>query len=154
MIDPITAFAIAQSAVSGIKKAIALGKDVQGLAGEFSKFFDAKDAVVTASSRKGGKQSATGEALQIVMQAKALQDAEMELKQLLIYSGNAQLWDQMLLERNRINRERAKDERDAKAAKAKAAKKMREIAGALVLTAAIVCFLIGVALATLELSKG
>ena len=154
MIDPFTAFAVAQSAVAGIKKAVALGKDIHGLAGEFSKFFDAKDTVVTASAKTGNKQSATGEALQIVMQAKALHDAETELKQLLIYSGNAQLWDQMLMERNRINRDRAKAERDATTLREKAAKRMREIVGALALTAAIVCFLIGVALATLEITKG
>jgi len=41
MIDPVTAFAMAQAAVAGIKKAVALGKDISGLVGEFSRFFDA-----------------------------------------------------------------------------------------------------------------
>ncbi len=53
MIDPFTAFAAAQAAVAGIQKAIKLGKDVNGLVGEFSRFFDARDAVQKAANDAG-----------------------------------------------------------------------------------------------------
>ena len=46
--DPITiglAFSAAQTAVSHIKQAIALGKDVNSLVGQFSKFFESSDAI-------------------------------------------------------------------------------------------------------------
>ena len=46
--DPITiglAFATAQTAVKQIKDAIALGKDVHGLIGQFSKFFESSDVI-------------------------------------------------------------------------------------------------------------
>ena len=49
VMDPITiglAFTAAQTAVSQIKQAIALGKDVHGLVGQFSKFFESSDATL------------------------------------------------------------------------------------------------------------
>ena len=54
--DPITiglAFSAAQSAVGYIKQAIALGKDVNGLVGQFSKFFEASifDCVLAKDSK-------------------------------------------------------------------------------------------------------
>ena len=113
MIDPFTAFAAAQAAVKGIKAVIALGKDVQSASGDILKFFDAKDAVIKASTdptKAGVKKSDTSAAMELVLNAHALQEAEKELHQYLIYSGNSQLWDQMLLERNRIQKERKAEE--------------------------------------------
>ena len=56
MIDPITAFAAARAAVSGIQAAIKLGKDLQGITGDVIKFFDAKD-VVAKQAVKDPKKS-------------------------------------------------------------------------------------------------
>jgi hypothetical protein len=128
MIDPFTAFAAAQAAVKGIKAVIALGKDVQSASGDILKFFDAKDAVVAASNnpRVAGK-SDTSAAMELVLKAHALKTAEKELREFLVYSGQGQLWDQMLLERNRIVAERKSEAlcllkiKDKKAADLKAA---------------------------------
>ena len=38
MIDPITAFATAQTAVAAIKKGIQLGKDIGGISSDLAKF--------------------------------------------------------------------------------------------------------------------
>ncbi len=112
--DPITAFAAAQAAVLGIQKAIKLGKDINGLVGEFGKFFDAKDVVQKAANDKAKKgQSDTGKAMEIVMQANALREAEEQLKHQLVYGGYPELWEMMLRERMKIKQERAKAERDA-----------------------------------------
>lgn len=114
MIDPITAFAAAQAAVAGIQKAIKLGKDINGLVGEFGKFFDAKDIVQKAANDKAKKgQSDTGKAMEIVMQANALREAEEQLKHQLVYGGYPELWEMMLKERMKIKQERAKAERAA-----------------------------------------
>jgi len=51
MIDPFTAFAMAQGAVKGIKAAMQLGKDVTGLYREFGTFFKSADAVHIASAK-------------------------------------------------------------------------------------------------------
>ena len=52
MIDPITlgiAFTAAQQSVGYIKKAIALGKDVNSLYGQFAKFFENSDTIHSAN---------------------------------------------------------------------------------------------------------
>jgi hypothetical protein len=115
VIDPITAFAAAQAAVAGIQKAIKLGKDINGLVGEFGKFFDAKDVVQKAANDNAKKgQSDTSKAMEIVMQANALREAEEQLKHQLIYGGYPELWEQMLRERMKIKQARDKAERAAK----------------------------------------
>jgi hypothetical protein len=58
--------------------------------------------------------------IQIAMQSKALRDAEKDLKEMLIYSGNKDVWDHMMAERVRLYKERAKIEADIKNAKIKA----------------------------------
>jgi hypothetical protein len=113
MIDPFTAFAIAQSAVAGIKKAVALGKDIKGLINEFSSFYESADAVHVASSKMRiatiGKTDAqiSSDALKIAMASKALREHERELKDMLFWSGNAPVWEEMMAERVRMTKERA-----------------------------------------------
>ena len=129
MIDPITiglAFTAAQQSVSYIKKAIALGKDVNSLYGQFAKFFENSDKihganVVAQTSKKiltDGQIRAMS--IEIAMQSKALRDAEKQLKELLIYSGNGDVWEQMMAERVRMYKERAKLEADMRKARAQA----------------------------------
>jgi hypothetical protein len=127
--DPITlgiAFTAAQQSVGYIKKAIALGKDVNSLYGQFAKFFENSDTIhsanITAQTSK--KILTDGQirsmSIQIAMQSKALRDAEKELKELLIYSGNGDVWEQMMAERVRMYKERAKLQADLANARIKA----------------------------------
>jgi hypothetical protein len=123
MIDPITAFATAQAAVKGVKAAIALGKDIQAVSGDLMKFFEAKDVVQKAASspKSSFAKSDTAQAFEIVMQAKQLADAERELNNYFVMSGNADLWQQLLIERNRLIQDRKTqeilDEKNAKVKK-------------------------------------
>ena len=127
MIDPFTAFAAAQAAVKGIQAAIKLGKDVQGIAADLGKFFEAKDAVQEAANNPKKFKSDTAQALETVMQAKQLAEAENELKNMLIWSGNADVWEGVLQERNNIIQRRKKAEMEAAAAKAKRRKEIVEL---------------------------
>ena len=126
MIDPFTAFAMAQGAVKGIKAAIALGKDVKGLINEFSSFYQHADTVHVASTKMKiasiGKSDAqiSSDALKIAMASKALRDHEKELKDILFWSGNAPVWEEMMAERTRMTKERNALE------KSKADKKQRD----------------------------
>jgi len=129
MIDPITiglAFTAAQQSVGYIKKAIALGKDVNSLYGQFARFFENSDKIHAASieAQTSKKILTDGQiralSIQIAMQSKALRDAEKDLREMLIYSGNKDVWDQMMAERVRMYKERAKLEADIKNAKLKA----------------------------------
>jgi hypothetical protein len=117
MIDPFTALAIAQSAVTGIKKAVALGKDVKSLITEFSSFYENADHVHIASTKMRvanlGKTDAqiNADALKIAMASKMLREHERELKDMLFWSGNAQVWEEMMAERVRMGKERAAAEK-------------------------------------------
>lgn len=143
MIDPITAFATAQAAVAGIQKAIKLGKDINQLVGEFGKFFDARDVVQKAANDNAKKgQSDTGKAMEIVMQANALREAEEQLKHQLVYGGYPELWEQMLKERMKIKQAREKAEREAKIARRKLVKE--RIFYAQIIGGTIVIIILGV----------
>ena len=129
MLDPVTigiAFTAAQQSVGYIKKAISLGKDINSLYGQFSKFFQNSDKIHETNAKlQSGKSILTdGEiralSIQIAMQSKALRDAEKQLKELLIYSGNRDVWDEMMAERVRMYKERARLEQEKKRAKAQA----------------------------------
>ena len=129
MIDPITlgiAFTAAQQSVGYIKKAIALGKDLNSLYGQFAKFFENSDKIHGANveAQNSKKILTDGQiralSIQIAMQSKALRDAEKDLKEMLIYSGNSEVWDQMMAERVRMYKERAKLEADIKNARIQA----------------------------------
>lgn len=121
--DPITiglAFTAAQSAVGHIKQAIALGKDINSLVGQFSKFFQSADAIhrertkVTAKGLQLGKTDAElgHMALQIAMHSDALRQQERELKDMIIWQlGKPQIWEDMIKERTRLFKERAEAER-------------------------------------------
>jgi hypothetical protein len=120
MIDPISAFAIAQGAIKGIQAAIKMGKDVQGITNDVMKFFDAKEKVAKEAVKDPKKKysSDTSQAMSTVMQLHELNKAEEELKWHFINQGQSQLWSQILLERNSIvQRRKVQEILDAKAAK-------------------------------------
>ena len=123
MIDPVTAFATAQAAIKGVQAAIKMGKDIHAIGGEMMRFFEAKDVVQAAASKPKSSfaKSDTAAAFEIVMQAKQLADAERELNNYFVMSGNADLWQQLLVERNNIIQTRKSqeilDEKNAKARK-------------------------------------
>jgi len=127
MIDPFTAFAMAQGAVKGIKAAMQLGKDVTSLYKEFGTFFQSADAVHIASTKMRmetiGKSDAqiSNDALQVAMASKALRDSERELKDLLYWTGNAPVWEDMMKERVRMMK--ARNAAEAAEAKLKQQKK-------------------------------
>jgi hypothetical protein len=122
--DPITiglAFSAAQSAVGYIKQAVALGKDVNSLAGQFSKFFESSDAIHRERSKVKAKASRLGktdaelghEAMQIAMHSDALRQQERELKDLILWTlGKPEMWEHMIKERTRLFKERAEAERE------------------------------------------
>jgi hypothetical protein len=120
MIDPISiglAFTAAQTAVSHIKQAIALGKDVNSLVGQFSKFFESADAVHRAKILNKAKSAGKSdyelgrEALEIAMHSDALREAERQLKDMIVWQlGKPQIWEQMIKERTRLFKERAEAE--------------------------------------------
>lgn len=130
MIDPITAFAAAQAAIKGVQAAIKMGKDLQGISGDLMKFFEAKDVVAKAAAepKKGTfGQSDTAKAFETVMHAKQLQDAENELKQHMIWTGHADVWQAIMIERNSIVSKRKSEEIAMEKAKAKRKQEVEDV---------------------------
>ena len=121
MLDPISisaAFAIAKSTIAGVQEAIQMGKDLQECSGDLIKFFEHRDTVAKAAVQDKGKKprSEMGQALDTVMQAKALRDAEKKLKEQLIYSGQGDVWESIQAEYNLIVSNRKREERETEAA--------------------------------------
>ncbi len=145
MIDPITAFAVAQGAIKGIQAAIKMGKDIQGITHDVMKFFDAKDKVAKEAIKDPKKKysSDTSQAMSTVMQLHELNKAEEELKWHFINQGHSALWTQIVLERNSIvQRRRTQEILDARVA-ANKKKEMDEV-----ITIAL-CILVAAAIFTL-----
>ena len=127
--DPITiglAFTAAQSAISGIKQAIAMGKDVNNIIGQVGHFFEAADQVHMASIQ--AKHSAMGQtdaqlgrqALEFAMRSNQLREDERALKDMIYWQlGKPEIWQEMIAERTRLIKEkRAGEEAMAKAKQA------------------------------------
>lgn len=152
MIDPVSigiAFAVAQKTVGGIKQAIALGKDINNLGNQFAKFFEHCDTVHSGNLKLQEKASSMTDgqiralSIQTAMQSKALRDAEKQLKDLLIWSGNKDVWDEMVRERIRMYKERAEEERKRREITAKAHAEMvdRVLIGTSIMAIAVPVFL-------------
>ena len=126
MIDPISAFAAVQSAVALIKKAKATVDDVRSLGPLVGKFFEAKHetAKAVAHAKKAGGSS-MAQAVQIEMELMQQEAFEAELKNLFIYSGNADVWSK--IEARVAEAHRAEIE-EARAEKARVAKRKKEMA--------------------------
>lgn len=136
MLDPVTiglAFTAAQSAVGHIKKAIALGKDIHSLAGQFNAFFENADTIHRARIESKRKAAVLGktdaelgkEALATAMHSNALREAERELKDMIIWQlGKPQIWEDMIRERTRLFKERAQAQREEEARQLERKKKI------------------------------
>jgi uncharacterized membrane protein YraQ (UPF0718 family) len=153
VIDPITAFATAQAAIKGVQAAIKMGKDIGAISGDLMKFFEAKDVVAKAAAKPKkatfGK-SDTAQAFETVIHAKQLQDAENELKQMLIWSGNADVWQAIMVERNNIVHKRKAEENEMAKAKANRKKEIEEVIELVLLAVAVAGIVTLVAWGTME----
>ena len=115
--DPLTIYAGAQATIAGIKGAIALGKDINGLIGEVSKFYNMADQVHTASTKKKiesikkSDSQIAAQALEMAWASKKLREDERYLKDMLIWSGNDDVYYEMIAERTRMSKERAEAEK-------------------------------------------
>ena len=151
MFDPISitvAIATAQQAVNTIKKAKALGQDIGQLVGEFSKFFSASTEVYMASNKIRTEKATRSNsdiykmALEIAFAAKTFRDNERELKDILIYSGNGEVYQDMMIQRTTLAKERAKAQKEQEEYERKRKKEQGELFITFLLFFAILCIVI------------
>lgn len=133
MVEIAVALAAAQAAVAGIKQAIQVGKDAKECLGEFMQLFDAQDQIQKASTEERAKlppekqKSAMSEALETVIAAKKVREMTEELKQFLVWSGQADVWDEIQREHNAVVQRRKAAELAAKRkAEEDAARKLKQ----------------------------
>lgn len=132
--DPITigiAFAGAKAAVATIKEVIKLGKDTNEVAQSIVGYFDQKAVIEKAEAVKEREKrealwdqangvkpkktnaELTAEALEIVQKRRELEQQEYELYEMLVWSGQGKLWDDMVKTREDMRRQIAKEEAEA-----------------------------------------
>ena len=118
MIEIAAAVSMATSAYSGIKRAIEMGKEAQDVASAFGKFFDAKESIAEASieHKQGSKvkklfsgTSVEAQALEITAAKHKTMQLEKELREFLLYTGQSQFYDDMMVERRRIRQARLEE---------------------------------------------
>ena len=130
MIEIAAALAAAEAAVGGIKRAIQVGKDANECLQEFMQLFDAKDAVQKASNEERAKhegKSAMSEAMESVIAARKITQMEAELKDFLYWSGQADVWDDIIRERNAVIQRRKAAELEAQRAAEQMIRRRKEI---------------------------
>lgn len=146
-IDPITiglAFAGAKAAVATIKEVIKLGKDTNEIAQSIAGYFDQKAIIEKAEAVKEREKrealwdkangvkpkktdaELTAEALEVVQKRRELERQEYELYEMLVWSGQGKLWDDMVKTREEMRRQVAKEEAEAVKQKILAAAKAQD----------------------------
>lgn len=125
--EPITgiiaAVSAANSAFNAVKKMVAMGREVQDVAGQLGKWYGAFGDFNRIASEKANKKpsvfkrllhdgSVEQQALEITMQRQALRKQEYELKILIVAHYGESVYNEMLMERIRVQKEREKRERE------------------------------------------
>ena len=129
MIDPITALAGIQTAISMVKKAAKIANDLGSLAPMIGKMFDAKSVATKAmlQAKQSGKGSNMGTALQIEMALEQARAFEEELKLLFMQTGKIDVWNKIKARQADMDLADAKEMSALKAAEKKAKQKEQEM---------------------------
>jgi hypothetical protein len=128
MIDPLTALAGIQSAISMVKKASKVANDLGSLAPMIGKMFDAKStatkALIEAKKTKGSNM---GTALQIEMALEQARVFEDELKLLFMTTGKVDVWNKIKSRQDQMDIDDARELRALERAEKKAKEKEEEL---------------------------
>tara|TARA_R100001460_G_C3554824_1_gene175425 strand:+ start:2218 stop:2670 length:453 start_codon:yes stop_codon:yes gene_type:complete len=141
--------AVATTAIKSIKTGIKLAKDTSEIAKELDKFFSAKNVIEEEAKKEQEKskknKSLNQQAMANVLNRKKLRDAERSLKESLVWSGNAQIWEDLVKERSRLRKAQQEADEQAKYKKRVILERIRDgfiITGLLSFTAWIIVTLI------------
>jgi hypothetical protein len=127
VIDPVTAFAAANALFKGIQKGIAMGKEVESMAGSISKWYgmasdiraaDQKKRKPSAFKRFMDAGSVEQEALDSMLREKRLAEMEKALYDMILLQYGLGFYNEMMARRRKLKADREKE--------AKAVAKQRE----------------------------
>ena len=135
MLDPVSiglAFTAAQTVVNNIKSAINTGKDVYGVVKDISKFFNLDADIQKANIDrkldllKKSDAELQAQALETAWMASRMQEYRRDLKNLLYWSGNSHIWDNMEQEYVRLIKQKKELERQQREADRKHKQKVAD----------------------------
>lgn len=113
MIDPVTAFAVAQTAVAAIKKGIELGKDIGGISSDLAKFAGAISDINFAHKRAENQPwyavlfAGSGDnALEIFAKKKQAEAMRAEIKQYIQFGYGQSAWEELLFIEAQVRKDR------------------------------------------------
>ena len=128
MIDPLTALAGIQQAISMVKKASKVASDLGSLAPMIGKMFDAKSTATKALiEAKKSKGSNMGTALQIEMALEQARAFEEELKMLFMTTGKVDVWNKIKARQEQMDVDDARELRSLQKAEKQAKAKEDEM---------------------------
>jgi len=119
MIDPVSAFAIASTAYTSIKKVIGHAKELEGISKQLGSWYGACADINRAQAQRKNPtfferatqgQSIEEEALQILIHQKTLKEREVEIAAMINMRFGWGTYDEMLEMRRSIRKERADQE--------------------------------------------
>jgi len=102
----LTELAIANSAFAVIKQTIANGQDLTRVAKQASSYFDSKSQIAKKAKKNGNKSD-----MEAFMALETLKKQEEELRELMIYAGRANLYDDWLQFQSDCKRKRQEEEK-------------------------------------------
>jgi hypothetical protein len=154
MIDPITALAGIQSAISMVKKASKVANDLGSLAPMIGKMFDAKATCTKALlEAKKNKGSNMGTALQIEMALEQARAFEEELKMLFMTTGKVDVWNKIKARQDQMDIDDARELRSLEKAEKKAKQKEQEMNELAIIIGGVAFVLFLVAIGIYELME-
>jgi len=115
MIDPVTAAATASTAFSAIKKGFAIGRDIESMASDLSRWMGALSDIEQAEKEAKNPpifkklfsgQSIEQEAIEAFAAKRKAQQQRDELKQFLQYSIGQSAWDSLIKMEGQIRQQR------------------------------------------------
>jgi len=145
MVEVAVAMSMASSAYNAIKKGMEMGREAQDVAEFFGRWFDAKENIAEANQyaknpsvfgKMFSGKSVEAQALQVTSAKYKIAQMEKELREYLIYTGQSDFYEDMMIERRKIREQRLIR------ARAKAEFRKNVLDGIAIFIGAIVCAVI------------
>lgn len=117
MIDPITALAAATAAFNGIKKGFEIGRDIESMSGDLSRWMGAVSDIDKSNEyakkpplfkKLFASGSVEEEAMASFMAKKKAEDMRYQLKQIISFSRGPAAWEELLQTEGAIRKKRQK----------------------------------------------
>jgi len=113
--DPVTAMATASAAFGALKKGFQIGRDIESMVGDLSRWMGALSDIEQAEKEAknppifkkmfAGK-SVEQEALEVVMHKRKVQEQRDQLRQLIQYTCKAGTWEELIRMEGKIRKDR------------------------------------------------